>query len=172
MGLVHEEKNHVQVSACLPRQSALVESTLQICISGCYMNIFRTCYADLFHMLAWRRHVWQLQFPFVKKRNGNHNANSKDAQVQYGGSAASPHQDFCSLYTWILFAKQDPPATPHVGYVKQEHLSSDPEPQIATLLSSVTSEGCFPTAQLEDAKISGCFQQCLLFLFNPLQICI
>jgi len=39
------------------------------------------------------------------------------------------------------------PATPHPGNVKQEALSSEPGTHIKTLLSPVTSEGCFPAAQ-------------------------
>lgn len=66
--------------------------------------------------------------------------------MQYGGNAASPQQDFCSLYTGMLLATAEPIRPLPMGYAKEQDLSSDPEAQRATLLSPDTSKECLPAA--------------------------
>lgn len=66
--------------------------------------------------------------------------------MQYVGNTASSQQDFCSLYTGMLFATAEPIRPLHKGYAKEQDLSADPEAQRATLLSPDTSEECLPVA--------------------------
>lgn len=65
--------------------------------------------------------------------------------MQNDRNAAGPQQ-FCSLYTGMLFATAEPIRPLHVGYAKDQDLSSEPEAQRATLVSLDTSEECLPVA--------------------------
>lgn len=115
-----------------------------------YRNIFRTCYTDLFHMLAWRREDASGMcggYPshLLKKEMEAMMPTARCARAVWWQRSRSVARSLWPL-PLIWFAEARPACHPHTGSVRKEALSSDPGTHKATLPSPVTSEGCFPTA--------------------------
>lgn len=85
--------------------------------------------------------MWQLSFPLVKKE-----LETIMPKAEMHRCSMVEKQDFCSLYTGMLFATAELICPLHMRYAKEQDLSSDPDAQRATLLSPDTSEECLPTA--------------------------
>lgn len=150
---------------------------MQICTSECYVHIFRTYYADLFHMLAWRGEdakgmCGSYRFPFVKNRKRRHHAKRKMHKYKCGGNVADPWQDFCSHCTRILCAKAGPACHPthevRQGRSQTQALTPKRREQLCCFQSVVRDA----FIQLIKKTLKILADSNHVFLCNPLQICI